>query len=92
MPEEEEIPRNRSVGIVIIIIFILTLYIYKAYESSSILSIQSFWNSIVKDWIDTILFIILIGPLFYLSYLVASYRGEKKRNFTVFCPLLKGCL
>ncbi|MEM4313331.1 MAG: hypothetical protein QXH95_04685, partial [Thermoplasmata archaeon] len=70
MPEEE-IPRNRSVGIVIILLFIFVIYFYQAYLAGSLISLQDFASSIKKDWVDTLVFILLTGPLFYITYLIA---------------------
>ncbi|MDP8011352.1 MAG: preprotein translocase subunit SecY [Thermoplasmata archaeon] len=89
MPEDEEIPRNRSVGIVLFIIFLFTIYAYKAYQAGAVLSIQAFWNGLIKDWIDTLIFILLVGPLFYLIYLVASYKGSKKSKLYGLLPLVE---
>ncbi|MGC9138331.1 MAG: preprotein translocase subunit SecY [Thermoplasmata archaeon] len=88
MPEEE-IPRNRSVGIVIALIFIFVLYAYQAYLAGSLISLQAFASSIEKDWIDTLVFVLLVAPLFYMAYLVASYKGEKKSKLYGLKPLVE---
>ena len=88
MPEEE-IPRNRSVGIVIILLFIFVIYFYQAYLAGSLISLQDFASSIKKDWVDTLVFILLTGPLFYITYLIASYKGEKKSKLYGLKPLVE---
>ncbi len=89
MPESEKIPRNRTVGIVILLIFILTLYFYVDYLAGKILDLNSFFSYLEKDWIDPLIFAILVGPLYYLSYLVASYKGEKKSKLYGLKPLVE---
>lgn len=88
MPEEE-IKRNRTVGIVIAAIFIFVLYAYQAYLAGSLISLQAFASSVEKDWVDTVVFILLTAPLFYIAYLIASYRGEKKSKLYGLKPLVE---
>jgi len=89
MPESEKIPRNRAVGIVILLIFILTLYFYVDYLAGKILDFGSFFSYIEKDWVDPLIFTLLVGPLYYLTYLIASYKGEKKSKLYGLKPLVE---
>ncbi len=81
MPEEE-IPRKKGVGLPLIIFWFIFAYIYFSISQWKLLGFSDFFSVIViGKWIDFLIFSLWSIPLFYLSYLILSYNGDKSRLY-----------
>jgi preprotein translocase subunit SecY len=62
-----EIKRNRASAIPILIIFLLNIYL--------------FYRALDYNKVYTAVLSITVGPLYYLTYLLVSYKGEGSRLY-----------
>jgi preprotein translocase subunit SecY len=62
-----EIKRNRLTSIPLILVFVLNLYIVYRYSNS--------------NWVYTGVIMLALSPLYYLTYLLVSYKGEGSRLY-----------
>ena len=81
MPEEE-IPRKKGVGLPLAIFWFIFAYLYFVIVEWKFLSFNDFFQGvIIGKWLDFLIFSLWSIPTFYLTYLVASYNGEKSKLY-----------
>ncbi len=93
MPEEE-IPRKKGVALWLVIGWLIFTYIYFSLVQWKALSPEGFWNVITTQWIDFLIYVLWSAPLFALTYLIASYNGDKSKLYGLkpvlyYLPIIK---
>lgn len=83
----DKIPRKRGVSVIVFILFIATIYLYISYIAGKILSVQSFYNIYMAQWLPNTVILLLLAPVFYIIYLILSYNGDKKSKLYGLKPL-----
>ena len=87
MPEEE-IPRKRGIALPMIISWFIFLYLYFSIAQWKMLNMNDFMGLFTKKWIDLLIFSLWSIPLFYLTYLVVSYNGDKDSKLYGLKPVI----
>ncbi len=94
MPEEE-IPRKKGVALPVAISWFLFAYLYFSIYEWKLLGLTDFVNKIIVGrWLDFLIFSLWSVPLFILTYLVASYAGDKSKLYGLkpviyYLPIIK---
>ena len=94
MPEEE-IPRKKGVALPIAISWFIFAYLYFSVSAWKLLSFTDFINKIiVGEWLNFLIFSLWSIPLFYLGYLILSYKGDKSKLYGLkpvvnYLPIIK---
>ncbi len=94
MPEEE-IPRKKGVALPIAISWFIFAYLYFSIVEWKLLGFMDFFNKIlIGRWLDFLIFSLWSIPLFYLTYLMASYAGDKSKLYGLrpvidYLPIIK---
>lgn len=83
----DKIPRKRGVSIIVVLLFIATIYVYISYIAGKILSLQSFYSIYMAQWLPNTVILLLLAPLYFILYLILSYNGDKKSKLYGLKPL-----